>query len=75
MSTDTIIIEAMKYLGPAGVSSVVTAYILTKYNNRKNGKNPFPCDLHKPLMDDIMWIKEKISAMPMTIIEIFQKMK
>ncbi len=79
MTTDTIIIEAMKYLGPAGVGSAVTAYILTKYNNRKNGNpgkpNIFPCDLHKSLMDEIMWIKDKISDMPMTIIEIFQKIK
>ena len=76
MTTETdIVVEMLKFLGPAGAASVITLYICKKYNGRKTGKSIFPCDFHKGLTEDINEIKEKVSDMPMKIIQIFKDLK
>jgi len=83
MSTEAIIIEALKTIGPAGAASVGTAYIFLKYYNKKSSRNgkgdEFPCPLHEGLSkaQDTIFSKldkleEKVSGLPLEIWKLIQ---
>lgn len=85
MSTETIIIEALKTIGPPGATAVGMAYIFLKYYNKKgngngNGKNDdFPCPLHngmadaqKTIFSKLDKLEEKVSGLPLEIWKLIQ---
>jgi hypothetical protein len=83
MSTEAIIIEALKTIGPPGATAVGMAYIFLKYYNKKingNGKGDgFPCPLHngvseaqKTIFSKLDKLEEKVSGLPLEIWKLIQ---
>lgn len=82
MSTEAIIIEALKTIGPAGAASVGTAYVFLKYYN-KNGngkKDTYPCPLHngiteaqKTLFNKLDDLQKEVSDLPLKIWQLMKE--
>jgi hypothetical protein len=84
MTTEAIIIEALKTIGPPGATAVGMAYVFLKYYGRKNNtngneKSTFPCPLHKgideaqkTIFSKLDKLEEKVSGLPLEIWKLIQ---